>query len=120
MTDVDTVARMIATTRFHAADEAALQAGIAQVLGVLDLAGVPVQREVRLTRRERIDFLVGRLGIEVKVRGSVHDVRRQLVRYAATGALDEILLISTHVLHGQFHGTEVGDLRVWVARPRWL
>lgn len=114
--DAGTVADLIARTRFHAADEATLQAGIAEVLRQ---AGAPVAREVRLTARERIDFLIGRLGVEVKIKGSVHDVRRQLIRYAATGALDEILLISTHVTHSQFHGTEVGGLRVWVARPRW-
>ena len=111
------VADLIARTRFHAADEASLQAGVAEMLYQ---AGVPARREVRLTRRERIDFLIGRLGVEVKVKGGVSDVRRQLVRYAATGLLDEILLISTHVTHGQLHGSEVGVLRVWVVRPRWL
>lgn len=72
-------------------------------------AGVQSEREVRLSDgRSRIDILAGRVGIEVKVKGSLADVRRQLSRYAATGDVDELILVTTRSAHHRIPPTLAG------------
>lgn len=74
-------------------EEGALRDAIAGVLG--DAA----VREAVVGPRERIDFLVGKMGIEVKVKGSRSEVTRQLFRYAECEGIDEILLVTTKMQH---------------------
>jgi hypothetical protein len=96
------VALLMRRTSFVATAEAALQAGIA---AALEAAGMPAQREVRLTAhgragRDRIDFLVnGHIGVEVKVAGSAADVLRQLQRYAEDDQLSGLVLVTTRAAH---------------------
>jgi hypothetical protein len=45
----------------------------------------------------RIDFLVGRVGLELKTEGSVHEVMRQLRRYAESTRVDELVLLTSKV-----------------------
>lgn len=68
-----------------------LQEGIQQVLAG---ANVTFEREVELGKRDRIDFLAGRVGIEVKIRCGLTDMTRQLHRYAQSDLIDELLLIT--------------------------
>lgn len=58
-----------------------------------------VEREVRLTPHDRIDFLVGDVGVEVKVDGSLASVTRQLHRYAQVEELAGVLLVTTQACH---------------------
>jgi hypothetical protein len=46
-----------------------------------------VEREVRLNARDRIDLLVDRVGIEVKVTGAWRDVERQLAATSSPTSL---------------------------------
>ncbi|WP_067470561.1 hypothetical protein [Nocardia amamiensis] len=73
-------------------------------------AGYQLGREVDLAPGNRIDFFANfgiyhtgyrayRLGIEVKVGGPQVDVARQLLRYADTGQLDCLLVITTDARH---------------------
>lgn len=79
------------------ASEAQLQE---QLAAALTSAGFDAKREVVLSDgSSRIDILVGRIGIEVKVKGSLPDVRRQLSRYARTDELDELVLVTTRSAH---------------------
>lgn len=65
---------------YRAAREAALQDGIEQVL---QEHGFRVDREFRLSRGDRPDFLVdGCVAVEVKMRASGSSVLAQLARYA--------------------------------------
>lgn len=93
---VDGVVAVIAAHRFGHATEDELQEGLA---GVLIRAGYSVEREARLSARDRIDLLVDRIGIEVKVGGSAGDVVRQLDRYAASEGLDALVLASSRRHH---------------------
>lgn len=79
---------------FH--DEAELQAGIEKILKA---AGIEFLREVRLSGKDRIDFQIGRLGIEAKVDGSLSAVTRQLHRYAQLETIGELLLVTTRAIH---------------------
>lgn len=90
------VVAVIAAHRFGHVTEAELQEGLAEVL---TRAGYSVEREVRLGARDRIDLLVDRVGIEVKVGGSVGDVVRQLERYAGSVRLDALVLASSRRHH---------------------
>jgi hypothetical protein len=76
--------------------EAELQEGLAEVL---TRAGYRVEREARLSARDRIDLLVDRVGIEVKVGGPAGSVVRQLERYADSEDLDALVLASSRRHH---------------------
>lgn len=86
---------LLTSARIRGAHEADLQAALATVLTT---AGAPFTREVRLGTG-RIDFLVHRIGIEVKVTGSVKDVRAQLARYAEHNDLDAVVLVTRCLRH---------------------
>jgi hypothetical protein len=58
--------------------------------------GVAFEREVPLGAGARVDFLVdGNVGLEVKVKGSLSDVTRQLWRYAKVERVGSLLLVTT-------------------------
>lgn len=62
---------------------------------VLTDAGVSHRREVQLTARDRIDFMVEAVGVEVKTQGSAVNLLRQLGRYAQHPDVEELLVVST-------------------------
>lgn len=82
--------------RFHFQNELELQDGIGQVL---DRVGMPYQREVALSKADRIDFLVGDCGIEVKVDGSTAAVLRQLHRYSQQERIASLVLVTNRARH---------------------
>lgn len=92
----ETVAAALRRYRFRFADEDRLQVLLGQALAA---EGLPVEREVRLDPRNRIDFLVGGVGVEAKVAGSAADVRRQLDRYARFDRVDGLVLVTTKAAH---------------------
>lgn len=61
----------------------------------LTAAEYPVAREVRLTDRDRVGLMVGRIAVEVKVAGGLIDVIRQCQRYAKCEQVDSVLLVTT-------------------------
>jgi hypothetical protein len=90
-----TIAEAIRSFNFHYGDEDQLQQGLAEAL---KSHGFAVEREVRLGPGERIDLLIGRIGIEVKVAGSSSSVARQLARYARHN-LDGLILVTNKLRH---------------------
>jgi hypothetical protein len=82
---------MLTKFRFAVTDEDAMQRGISLAL---DREGVKHQREVR-RGSDRIDFVVGRVGIECKVDGSTSALTRQLFRYSEWAELDELLVVTS-------------------------
>ncbi|MCP4573311.1 MAG: hypothetical protein GY838_13230 [bacterium] len=72
--------------------ETELQIGISRRL---QAAGVHHRREVQLTPTDRIDFMIGKLGAEVKTKGSRSALLRQLHRYAKSEEVEALLLITT-------------------------
>lgn len=85
------LSELIAGQRYVYASERELQDQLAEVLGA---ARLPVLREVQLTERDRIDLLVGDVGIEVKVKGKRTPLA-QLTRYAGSRHVAGLLLVTT-------------------------
>ena len=67
----------------------------AQVASALGAAGLPYEHEYRLGPRRRIDFRVGRVGIEVKKgRPASSALRAQLQKYLESDALDGMIVVT--------------------------
>ncbi len=87
---------LLESFRFGARSESELQTAIAQAF---EKHGVGFEREYRLSSEDRIDFKLGRIGIEVKVGGSNAALIRQVHRYAQSDELDSIIIITTRSRH---------------------
>ena len=90
------VADALRRYRFRYVDEDGLQAAVADAL---EREGLDAQREASLDAKNRVDVLVGRIGVEVKIAGPVADVRRQLARYARSESIDGLVLVTTRARH---------------------
>lgn len=105
--------------RFDLSTEAACQADIEGWLTVR-LAGEPVEREVRLSHRDRPDFMVAGVAIEVKMNGAAPAaIIRQLLRYAEHDAVKAIVLATNRavVLPPSLNGKPVFSIslgRAWL------
>ncbi len=94
--NVADVVEEILAHRFHYVGEAELQDGI---WTVLEEVGFGPRREVVLNVSDRIDFMVGAIGIEVKVDGSLSAIIRQSMRYAKCPEIEELLIVTTLARH---------------------
>jgi hypothetical protein len=70
-----------------------------EITTALAVDGMEPRREVSLDAYSRIDLMVGRIGIEVKIGGSWADVVRQLTRYSKHPDIDELILVTTRTRH---------------------
>lgn len=102
--ELDAILERLSAHRFLHACEADLQEGLE---GALE-DRFDVQREAPLDGRDHIDLLIGRVGIEVKVSGVWRVVRRQLERYAASDAVDALILVTAKPLHKRAGGAAHG------------
>lgn len=91
-TAVRSVVQALKSVNFRFTSEAELQQGIARVLTEQALA---FEREVKLAKADRIDFLIGAVGIEVKVDGSISALTRQLFRYAQHERVGALIVVSS-------------------------
>lgn len=93
--------------------ERQLQDEIARVLAE---CGIAADREVELSPADRIDFLsAAGVGIEVKTKGSVTAVARQLQRYAHSDRVHHLLLATTRPHHAAGIPTALAGVGVTVA-----
>jgi hypothetical protein len=83
------VVRFFETHRFLLSDEKALQRAIADEM---EEAGITFDREVDLGDGDIIDFMVGDVGIEVKIQGQRRAIYRQCVRYCEHNELVSLVL----------------------------
>lgn len=77
--------------RFSLAREKETQAEIA---AIFDRASIGHRREVDLGDRNIIDFMLGEIGIEVKIDGSKRAIFAQCKRYCETGKLSDLILVT--------------------------
>lgn len=93
---IDRIRSALGARRFAVGTEEELQEAIARVL---DAEGIPYVREHRLSERDRLDFAFPGddgnklVALEVKVDGSLADLRRQLHRYAGDERIDELAVV---------------------------
>ena len=102
-------------------EEYDIHAAVAEALAA---AGLAYEHEYRLGPRNRIDFRVGRVGIEVKKgRPATSQLTKQLRRYLESDALDGVVVVTQRVtaLPGTINGKPVHLIslnRLWgVALP---
>ncbi len=86
------IARIVEAYRVRHDSEAELQVAVAEIFR---MHGIAASREVRLSRGDRLDFLAGTVGIEIKVDGSLAALTRQLHRYAGLAEVSELLVVTT-------------------------
>jgi hypothetical protein len=92
------LAEVLSRHAYRYANEVGLHAGLEQAMLDADLHPRP---EVHLGPAGRIDFLVDRVGVEVKVAGETEPLLRQLTRYAGRSEIDELLVVTTRRKHRQ-------------------
>ena len=69
------------------------------VADALDAAGLDYEHEYKLGPRRRIDFRVGRVGIEVKKgRPASSELTKQLCKYMESDALDGVVVVTQRVI----------------------
>lgn len=103
---------------FNTTNEAELQDALENVFTRAELR---FEREKRLTQRDRVDFYfpVLRIGLEVKVQGSLAAVTRQLHRYAQSPDVDGLVLV-TNLHRLDKLPLEMNGKRVRVGLVSWL
>lgn len=106
------IADLVRRYRFTYRNEAELQDALA---AMLEDADYDVEREVRISDRDRLDLMVGRVAIEVKTKGSPVNLARQLQRYAHSDLVEEIVLVTSRPQHEAFLGAEIAGKPVEVA-----
>lgn len=79
-----------------------------RVIIALTLAGLEFKHEVALSEKDRIDFIVGTVGIEIKNRGNAPTVLRQLHRYAKDAGITALVLLTTRAAHLKIPRTMLG------------
>lgn len=105
------VVQALGSYRFNFTKESELQDGIE---AVLERESVKAKREVRLSPRDRIDFLAGTVGIEVKTAGSSANLLRQLARYAEHEAVRSLVVVTNRSHLACVGQAEFGDKPVSV------
>lgn len=94
MTPGEHVAAVLAARTYQFICEADLQQLVAAALSE---AGISYGREIPLSRRDRIDLMAGRVGVECKIAGQAGEVWRQLHRYAEHPSVDELVLVTARL-----------------------
>lgn len=90
------LASLLHSCPFRFSCEIELQNGIESLLRK---RAIEFRREVILSVRDRIDFMVGTVGIEVKVDSPSSSVERQLARYAEHPEIESLLLVTNRFRH---------------------
>lgn len=90
------VAEALAGHQYRYANEIGLHLALEQAMHDAGLDPLP---EVHLAEAGRIDFLVDRVGVEVKVAGETEPLLRQITRYAHRDEIDELLVVTTRRKH---------------------
>lgn len=84
------IIEILTTHRWPLSDEKLLQPLIAIEFARAGLSNI--SREVHLGPRDIVDFLIGGVAVEVKIKGDRRAIFRQLERYCGYDAVGEIVL----------------------------
>ena len=89
--DTDKILYLLSGNRFDVSDEMRCHG---QIKDLFDKLNIGYQHEVRLSQASRIDFMIGKVGVEVKVKGVARSIFKQLQRYAQHDEVDCIILLT--------------------------
>lgn len=83
--------KLFSKLRLPLSNEKALQAAISVALTA---SGIKHDREVRLSDKDCIDFMVGSVGMEVKLKGPAVAIYKQCKRYCGYPEVQELLIVT--------------------------
>lgn len=83
------IIRLLETHTWPLSDEKLLQQEIGDVF---EAAALDFEREVRLGGGDIVDFMVGSVAVEIKIKGERRAIYRQLERYCAHEVVKRIIL----------------------------
>jgi predicted N-acetyltransferase YhbS len=90
--DLEHLCRVFSAYRYNFQDETSLQEGMALAL---TRHGIAFEREVRLDAKNRPDFMLGPVAVEVKIKGSFAEFMRQAQRYLALEQISALIVVGT-------------------------
>lgn len=108
---------LIENARVDLSTETLAQRGLARVFAD---AGLEARAEVRLNAQDRIDFMIGRIGLEVKIGHPRRSILRQLERYAKSEELDALILVTSAAFPTSNPPIEGKELHVASLSRGWL
>lgn len=88
--------KILHSYRFNFTSEDELQTAVE---AVLNENKIEFLREFQLSKKDRIDFLIGSVGLEIKIGFSYADVIRQLHRYAQSDRIEALILLTSRLQH---------------------
>lgn len=89
--NAESLYKLLSKHRLPLSNEKALQAAIGVILTA---NGIEHDRESRLSDKDCIDFLVGGVGMEVKLKGSAVAIYKQCKRYCGYPEVEELLIVT--------------------------
>jgi hypothetical protein len=92
---LDELVQVLKHQRFALHQEKELQAGIEQLL---IQKSIEYTREVPLSKGSIIDFMVGNIGIEVKIKSAPKSIYYQCVRYCQFQEVNSIILLTNKII----------------------
>ncbi|AHJ13135.1 DUF5131 family protein [Sulfurospirillum multivorans] len=94
---INQVGMSLSKRRLNLSDEKLLQNDIASAF---DHSSIAYEREVKIKDKSIVDFMIGTLAIEVKIRGngSAMSIYRQIERYCDSDQVEAILLLTSKTM----------------------
>ena len=90
--DLAHLCKVFSAYRYNFQDETTLQEGMALAL---TRQGIDFAREVRLDAKNRPDFMIGPVAVEVKIKGTFAEFLRQANRYLALEQVSALIVVGT-------------------------
>lgn len=95
MANIKEIKTILGSYRFPLSNEKILQREIAEVLTKNNIV---FQKEASLQGSGIIDFLIGDIGIEIKIKGNALSIYKQLERYCEREEIKEIILVTNRTM----------------------
>lgn len=89
------VINVLKKKRFSLSKEKPLQS---EIEDALRKAGISFKREYWLSDSDKIDFLIGDIGIEIKIKGNKKSIYKQIERYAESDEVSIIVLVTNKAI----------------------
>jgi hypothetical protein len=90
--EISNICKVFSSYRYNFQDETSLQEGMALALTQKNIA---FEREVRLDAKNRPDFMIGSVAVEVKIKGTFAEFLRQAHRYLALDEVSALIVVGT-------------------------